>query len=171
MPVNINGYNLSNANSQLALGNSGSRITTANYGVKVPLLPGMNGAATGQFPAAYNAYPFPVNNVNLNAGWNASTFMFTAPAAGLYYTSFGGIVGDGGGAAGYNAIIVNGVNKYFSYRDTSGTWILHHLEMIIKLAQGDTLAWALNKAPGPAAANNAGGYQDNHNTCSIWLLA
>ena len=171
MPVNINGYNLSNASNQLALGASNSRIYGSSYGVKVPLLPAMNGAATGA-GAAYNVYPFPVQSVDWNVGWNVFTYMFTAPAAGVYYTSFGGIVGDGNGAAGYNAIIVNGVNKYFSYRDTGGPscWALHHIEMMLYLAQGDTLAWAMNKAPGPVAGGAGGAYQSNHNTCAIFLI-
>ena len=172
MPVNINGYNLSNDAGGLVLGASASRIAAANYGIKDPMLPGMLGAATAG--GAYKVYPFPVNDVNLNLGspWNTSTFRFTAPVAGIYFISYSGIVGDGTATQtnGYNAIIINGGNWYFSYRDTISIWELQHLVGMVKLAAGDTIAWAFNVAPAPATGSAGGAYQSNHNTCTIWLV-
>jgi len=171
MPLDINGYVLSN-NAGLALGASGTRINAANYGIKDPVLPGFLGAATAD--GTYKVHPFPVNNVNLNTGspWNAGNFRFTAPVAGIYYTSWSGIIGNGSPSAnnGYFAVIVNGGNWYFSYKDTVGTWEIHHLEIMLNLNAGDYVTWAMNIAPGPDAGSNAGGYQANHNTCTIWLV-
>jgi len=172
MPINFSGYNLSNAVGQgLALGTSASRITPGSYGVKVPTLPAMNGAAVGG--GTYKVYPFPVDSLDLNSGaWSTSLYRFTAPAPGLYYTSYGGIIGDGSGLSrpAYYGIIVNGALKYFSYNDMVSTWMLHHLEMVLKLAQGDTVAWAMNTAPGPTNPSAGGAYQSNHNTCTIWFI-
>jgi hypothetical protein len=171
VPVDINGYNLSNAGG-IALGASGSKILAANYGIKDPALPGMMGSATANGP--FKVYPFPVNDMDLNNGspWSVSTFRFTAPVAGIYYTSFSGIVGDGSATqtSQYNAIIVNGINQYFSYRDTISIWELHHIEMMMNLAAGDWVSWAMNTAPGPTTANTGGAYQSNHNISTIWLV-
>jgi len=171
MPININGYNLSNE-SGLRLGASSTTIV-GTYGILEPTLPGMAGSATAG--GAYKVYPFPVNDVNLNTGspWNLSTYRFTCPVAGIYYISYSGIVGDGDGSVGkaaYYAIIVNGGNWYFSYRDTLAIWELHHIEMQLKLSAGDWISWAMNTAPGPASATSGGAYQSNHNTCTIWLV-
>jgi len=171
MPININGYNLSNS-SGLSFGASGTKIIAASYGIKDPMLPGMLGSATAG--GTYKVYPFPVNDVNLNVGspWSTSTYMFTCPVASIYYTSYSGIVGDGTGGAvgGYYALIINGGNWYFSYRDSNNAWELHHIEMMLKLAAGDTIQWAMNKAPGPDSTTVGGAGQGNHNTCTIWLV-
>jgi hypothetical protein len=172
MPIDINGYSLSNA-SGLKLGASNSKILAANYGVSDPMLPGMLGSATAN--GAYKVYPFPVNDVNLNTGspWNTGTFRFTAPVSGIYYTSYSGITGNGTltGCNGYMvALIVNGGNWYFSYKDTINSWELDHVEMMLNLAAGDWFSWAMNIAPGPDAGTNAGSYQANHNTCTVWLV-
>ena len=171
MPIDVNGYALSNSGG-LALGASGSKILAANYGVKVPALPGMMGSAT--LGGTYKVYPFPVNDMDLNNGspWNTSTYRFTAPVAGIYFTSFSGIVGDGTAVstAQYNAIIVNGANLYFSYRDTISNWELQHIEMMLNLASGDWVSWAMNLAPAPATGSTGGAYQSNHNISSIWLV-
>ena len=57
------------------------------------MLPGFLGSATPG--GAYKVYPFPVNDVNLNIGspWSTTTYTFTCPVAGIYYTSYSGIVG------------------------------------------------------------------------------
>lgn len=173
MPVNINGYALSNSSGDLSFGVSGTKVIVANYGIKDPMLPGMLGSATAG--GAYNVYPYPVNDVNLNVGspWSTSTYRFTAPVAGIYYTSYSGICGLGSTAASYAyyGVIVNGVNTAFSYRDTNNTWELHHIELMLKLAAGDTVAWAMNAAPGSVSGvPSAGAYQSNHNTSTIWLV-
>jgi C1q domain len=170
VPVDINGYALSNAGG-LAFGASNTKVIAANYGISDPALPGMFGSATAGGP--YKVYPFPVNSVNVNIGlyWSTSTYRFTAPVAGIYYTSYGGIVGTGSlpTVGGYFAIIVNGANWYFTFRDSANNWELHHIEMMLKLAAGDTVAWAMNTAPAPDAGAS-GAYQVNHNMCTIWLV-
>ena len=171
MPLNINGYNLSNDAGGLKLGSSNSKIV-GTYGILCPTLPGMLGSAT--LDGTYKVHPFPVNDVNLNIGspWNTGSYRFTAPVAGVYYTSFSGIVGNGSNASmqGYFALIVNGGNTYFSYKDTTPTWELMHIEMMFNLAAGDYVSWAMNIAPGPDSGTTGGGYQANHNTCTIWLV-
>lgn len=172
MPVNINGYALSNSGGDLALGASSSKIMAANYGIKDPSLPGLFGSATAN--GAYKVYPFPINDLTVNNGspWSTGTNRFTAPVAGIYYTSFSGICGDGSATqtAQYNAIIVNGSNWYFSYRDTIALWELQHIEMLLKLAAGDWISWAINTAPGPTSGYTGGAYQSNHNMSTIWLV-
>jgi hypothetical protein len=174
MPIDINGYALSN-NAGLALGASASRILAANYGIKDPTLPGMLGSCTDG-SAAYKCYPFPINDVNLNNGspWSVSTFMFTAPVAGIYYTSYSGICGNGTGTspheAGYHGLIVNGANQYFSYHDDYNTWDLHHIEMMFRLQANDNVRWAMNISPAPDNGGSGGSYRANHNTSTIWLV-
>jgi hypothetical protein len=167
MPVDINGYALSNS-SGLAFGTSGTKIIAANYGICDPMLPGMLGSATGG--GTYKCYPFPVNDVNLNIGscWSTGTYAFTCPMTGIYYTSYSGIVGTG--TNGYYALIVNGGNWYFSYRNSDASWEIHHVEVMVDLAAGDTIRWAMNVAPAPDTTTAGGAYQSNHNTCTIWLV-
>jgi hypothetical protein len=168
MPVDINGYALSSA-SGLKFGASNTKVLAANYGISQPTLPGMLGSATANGP--YKVHPFPVNDVNLNIGSCWANNRFTAPVAGIYYTSYSGICGDSGAASnGYFAVCVNGGNWYFSYKDTPATWELHHVEMMLKLAAGDYVTWAMNTAPGPDSGSSCGAYQANHNTCTIWLV-
>jgi C1q domain len=172
MPIDINGYNLSNE-SGLRLGASNSKIIAANYGISDPLLPGMMGAATDGV-ATYKVYPFPVNSVSVNNGspWSTSTYRFTAPVAGIYYTSYSGIVGNGTATQmnGYFSIIVNGGIINYSYKDTISVWELMHVELMVNLAAGDWLSWAMNIAPGADSGNASGGYRSNHNTSAIWLV-
>jgi len=171
MPLNLNGYNLSNDAGGLVLGASASRITASSYGIKDPMLPGFLGSATAG--GTYKGYPFTVNDanaLNINGVWNTSSYLFTAPVAGIYYTSYGGIVGNGASQGGYYALIVNGGNWYFSYRDSNVEWELHHVEMMIKLAAGDNIRWAMNAAPGPDSSTTGGAYRSNHNICTIWLV-
>ena len=65
---------------------------------------------------------------------------------------------------------VNGVNNAFSYRDTLTPRELHHIEVMLKLAAGDTVFWAMNVNPAPDSGGGAGAYQGNHNGCTIWLV-
>jgi hypothetical protein len=167
MPLDINGYALSNEGG-LKFGASNTKILAANYGISQPTLPGMLGAATAN--GTYKCYPFPVNDVNLNIGSCWANNRFTCPVAGIYYTSYSGIVGSGVNQGGYYAIIINGGNWYFSYRDSDALWELHHIEMMLNLAAGDYIEWAMNKAPGPDSGTTGGAYQSNHNTCTIWLV-
>jgi hypothetical protein len=134
----------------------------------------MLGAVTAG-SSVYKVYPFPVNTLHLNNGaaWSTSTFRFTAPVSGIYYTSFAGLVGDGTPTqtAGYYSIIVNGGIRYYSYRDTVALWELNHTAVMLNLAAGDWLAWAMNTAPGNASGYTGGAYRSNHNACTIWLVA
>jgi hypothetical protein len=175
MPIDINGYTLSEA-SGLSFGVSGTKVVSANYGIRDPTLPGMRGSAM-LGGSTYNIYPFPVSSANLNIGspWNTSTYRFTAPVAGVYYTSYGGIVGNGtqgaaGAQYGYFGVVVNGAIVYFSMYQTNSLWELHHTELMVKLAAGDTVAWAMNIAPAPVGAAGIGAYQSNHNVETIWLV-
>jgi hypothetical protein len=173
MPVDINGYALSNSGGDLLLGASTSKIIAANYGIKDPTLPAMFGSVTDG-SATYKVYPWPINDVVVNNGssWSVSTFRFTAPVAGIYYTSFAGITGVGtsGSFGGYYALIVNGVNNYFGYRGDLSLWELLHIEMQIKLAAGDTVGWAMNITPAPDSGTTGGAYRSNHNHSTIWLV-
>jgi len=172
MPLNIKGYNLANS-AGLSFGTSGTKIVNTTYVPRDPYLPGMLGSCTDG-SGAYKCYPFPVNDVNVNVNnvWSTSSFAFTCPVAGIYYTSYSGICGNGSATSynGYYGLIVNGGLWYFSYRDTNNTWDLHHVEMMVKLSAGDTIAWAMNIAPAPDASTTAGSYRANHNTCTIWLV-
>lgn len=172
MPIDINGYTLQGlAANNLGIGTSGTVITSGGNGIIDPMLPGTWGQAT--LNGAYKCYPFPANSLAVNTGspWNTSTYRFTCPVAGIYYISYGGIVGVGSGATyGYYAIIINGANAYFSYHNTNNTWELHHQELMYKLSAGDTIAWAFNMAPAPDAGTTSGAYQSNHNMITIWLI-
>jgi hypothetical protein len=175
MPIDIGGYALSNISGDLAFGTSGTRLRPANYGIKDPVLPGMLGSCTDG-SGTYKVYPFPVNDVNLNIGspWSVASALFTAPVDALYYTSFGGIVGNGTGPSpsiyGYYAIIVNGSVYNFSYHNTGNIWELHHLEVALWMDAGDWLRWAMNISPAPDSGTASGAYRTNHNTCTVWMI-
>ena len=172
MPVNLNGYNLSEA-SGLVLGATGTKIVAASYGVKDPALPGLYGCAAG-YAAARKGFPYPVNNVNLNNGsyWSTGSYRFTCPVAGIYYTSFGGIVGTGTPPTyGYYMVMLNdGAQGYFAYHNNYNYWNPMHFEMQFRAAAGDTISWSMNAAPGPDSGTGSGGYGDNHNAVAIWLI-
>jgi hypothetical protein len=170
MPANINGYILKNL-SGLDLNASGSKVIAANYGIKDPMLPAMMGSCTDG-STQYKVYPFPINSLTLNNGslWSTSTFRFTAPVAGIYYTSHAGIVGNGSATYGYFSLIVNGAQRYFSYRNDGSNWETNHTEVMVKLAAGDWIAWAMNISPGNDSSTTAGGYRNNHNHEVIWLV-
>lgn len=173
MPVDLNGYNIGSTSLGLFFGTSSTQIAPADYGIRHPTLPAMLGSCTDG-SGTYKCYPFPVNDVNLNIGscWSTSTFRFTAPVAGIYYTSYAGIVGIGTTAAsyGYYSIIINGASLTFSYEDVNNNWTLLHTELMVKLEAGDWLSWAMNIAPGSASALASGAYRGNHNHCTIWLV-
>lgn len=171
MPININGYALSNPD-QLTFGASATKIHAATYGIKVPTLPAMCGSCTaGGTP--YPIAPLPVNDANVNVGshWSTSTYRFTAPVAGVYYISYGGIVGDGATTVvnGYFSILLNGAAAAYSYHHAAQSWDLHHLEVQLKMQAGDYVSWAMNAAPGPAGGVS-GAYRSNHNVETIWLV-
>jgi hypothetical protein len=172
MPVDINGYALS-SDTGLKFGTTGTKIAAANYGIREPTLPGMLGAVTDG-SGTYKVFPWPLNDVNLNNGspWSTSTFRFTVPVAGIYYTSYSGITGAGGAGSygGYFGLIVNGGLRYFSYRNSTMLWELHHIEMMLDLAAGDYVQWAMNIAPAPDSSTVGGGYRANHNTSTIWKV-
>lgn len=172
MPIDINGYALSNE-AGLKFGVTATKVIAADYGIRDPMLPGMMGSATAG-GSTYKIYPFPVNNVNPNIGgcWAIGTYRFTAPVAGIYYVAFGGIVGNGtaAGMVGYYGIVVNGVCVCFSYHNSNSLWELHHNAVMVKVAAGDTISWAFNIAPAPDSGTVSGAYQGNHNVCTIWLV-
>jgi hypothetical protein len=172
MPVDVNGYALSNA-SGLKFGASNTKIVAANYGINDPLLPAMLGTAD-LGGSTYKIYPFPINNVNVNVGsvWATAGYKFTCPVTGRYYTSFSGIcgTGEGAGKGGYYGVIVNGGLLYFGYRDSNALWELFHMEMILNMTAGDYFQWAMNITPSPDSGTTGGAYQANHNTSTVWLL-
>jgi hypothetical protein len=175
MPVNINGYNLSNSTGKLAFGASSTTIAPTSYGVSDPALPGMYGSCTDGV-ATYKCYPYPINALNFNNGspWSTSTFRFTCPVAGIYLVSYAGIVGNGA-ASPVNGcypggVIKNGALLYHCYKGDNCLWLTQHSEVLVKCAAGDTLAWAHNIAPAPAGAGTEGAYRSNHNHSTIFLV-
>lgn len=168
MGIDINGYALANV-SGLKFGTSNTKVIAANYGISQPTLPGMMGAATAG--GAFKAYPFVVNDVNLNIGscWSTSTYRFTAPVTGIYYTSYGGIVGTGA-QDGYFSIIVNGGLWHYGYRNSNASWELFHMELLLNLAAGDWFSWAMNLTPGAASAGAGGAYTSGHNAVTVWFV-
>ena len=105
---------------------------------------------------------------------NHAHYRFTAPVAGIYYISYGGIVGDGIDRAGaqYYAVIVNGVPTYYSlqgHHSASGSCM--HIEVMLKLAgwRHRCVGDEHRARPGLELLRVAR-YQSNHNTCTIWLV-
>jgi len=170
MPININGYNLSNA-SGLTFGASSTKIDSS--GITDPFLPAVFGSRTDVAAGVIRTYPWVMDSTttNVNSCWNGS--VFTCPVTGVYYMSWSSIVGSGAGTYGLHGfigLIKNGGLLYYSYRDTNNIWELQHLEVTIKCAAGDTITWAINIAPAPDSTTGAGAYGANHNASTIWLV-
>ena len=176
MPININGYNLSDS-SGLALGSSGSRIRSSGAigAPLVPLTPGVFGCKSNSAPSA-NQYPWVIDSVSFNAGtvWTSNT-TFTCPVAGAYYTSWGGICqGTSSTTAtttfsGYGGLIKNGVLQGFFHWNVNDQWDTVNYNKIAICAVGDTLTWAINISPSPAGGS-PGAYGANHNMSTIWFI-
>jgi hypothetical protein len=171
MPININGYNLSNS-SGLVLGSSTSKIDSSGR-VLVPNLPIVFGCKTGV--ASANQYPWALSStaINVNSCWNGT--IFTCPVAGIYYTSWTGICeGTNSSTAtttrsGYGGLVRNGVLQGFFHWNTNDYWDTVNYPRLINCAAGDTLSWAINVAPSPVG-NSPGAYGDNHNMSTIWFI-
>lgn len=174
MPVDINGYSLSNSGG-LTFGSSTTKVDSSGR-MFVQNLPAFFGSRTGSGAQA-RAYPFPFNSAAVNVGtaYSTSTFVFTCPVAGLYFTSYSTIIGGTNStatatASGYIGIVKNGVLQHFSHWNTNDVWETHCLETILSCAAGDTISYAVNIAPAPVGNTSYGAYGDNHNMVSIWLI-
>lgn len=175
MALDINGYNISNS-SGIKFGTSSTRIDT-NARVLVPNQPIMFGSKTST-ATQDRQYPWAINSldVNVNSAWSTSSFVFTCPVAGLYYTSLGVICYTGGSAAatavnsGYCGVIKNGALQHFTHWNTQDVWDTQNLETILSCAAGDTISWAIHIAPAPDNGSGMGAYGSNHNMATIWLL-
>jgi len=175
MALDINGYNISNS-SGIKFGTSLTRIDT-NARVLVPNQPIMFGSKTST-ATQDRQYPWAINSldVNVNSAWSTSSFVFTCPVAGLYYTSLGVICYTGGSAAatavnsGYCGVIKNGALQHFTHWNTQDVWDTQNLETILSCAAGDTISWAIHIAPAPDNGSGMGAYGSNHNMATIWLL-
>jgi hypothetical protein len=164
MPINLNGYELTN-NNGLTFGGTSAKVSTGGF-LQSNSTPMMFGCRTGVGTQAI--YPWPVNSTTVNTGaWTDNT-TWTAPVAGIYCINITLICGVGGN--GYIATIINGANSYFGYWNSNDTWDTFTFQVLYKLAVNDTVRWAVNAAPGPAASSTYGAYGDNHNMACIWLV-
>jgi hypothetical protein len=176
MALNINGYNLS-YDGGIKFGASSTKVDS-NARVLVPNQPIMFGSKTST-TTQDRQYPWAINSlgVNVNSAWSTSSYVFTCPVAGLYYTSLAVIAYAGGSEAatatnsGYNGVVKNGVLQHFTHWNTQDVWDTQNLETILSCAAGDTIAWAIHIAPAPDNGLGMGAYGSNHNMATIWLMA
>jgi len=176
MALNINGYNLS-YDGGIKFGASSTKVDS-NARVLVPNQPIMFGSKTST-TTQDRQYPWAINSlgVNVNSAWSTSSYVFTCPVAGLYYTSLAVIAYTGGSAAatatnsGYNGVVKNGVLQHFTHWNTQDVWDTQNLETILSCAAGDTISWAIHIAPAPDNGSGMGAYGSNHNMATIWLMA
>jgi hypothetical protein len=175
MPVDINGYALSN-DGGLKFGSSTTKIDSSGR-MFVQNLPAFFGSRTGTGIA--RGYPWPFNSaaVNVNTAYSTSTYVFTCPVAGLYFTSYSVITqgtnnttNAAATSSGYIALVKNGVSQTFSHWNTNDYWDCVNLESILSCAAGDTISYAVHISPAPDNGSGAGAYGDNHNMVSIWLI-
>lgn len=178
MPFNVNGIVLSAPTSttfQIANGatnwlkvDASGRMTR-----EVPIY--FQGHLTGQ-GSNYKAANAVMGAVNYNSGsaWNNSTGVFTCPVAGRYLIGCGAIaVGAAQGtgfAHGYFALIKNGINQVFSHWNSGSVWPSVALSGVLTCAAGDTLSFAINTAPSPAAGTNGFYGGDRHGNFFIGLM-
>jgi hypothetical protein len=174
MPVDINGYSLSNS-SGLTFGSSTTKIDSSGR-MFIQNHPAFFGSRTGS-GAVSRAYPWPFNSAVVNVGnaYSTSTYVYTCPVAGLYFTSFSIIVNATNGAAtatasGYVGLVKNGVLQHYTHWNTNDVWDNQCLESILSCAAGDTISYAVNIAPAPVGNTSYGGYGDNHQMVSMWLI-
>lgn len=167
MPVNINGYQLTN-NSGLTFGSSQTKFDASGRLI-MPNMPGFFGSKTDT-PSVIRQWPWRINSTtfNINNCWNTSTGLFTCPAAGLYFTSWNGI--NQGNASGYIGLVRNGSLYTFTHFNTNFYWESTNLQTIINCSSGDTLGWAIHIAPAPDNGSGAGSYAGNHNMSTIWYI-
>jgi hypothetical protein len=174
MGLNINGYAVTNS-SGLTFGSSSTKVDSSGR-MFVQNLPAMFGSRTGG-QATYRAYPWPINStaINVNTVFSTSTYVFTCPVAGLYFTSCSLICNGTNSTtatttgSGYVGLIKNGVLQTFSHWNTNDSWDCVNLESILSCAAGDTISFAVNTAPSPSGSTY-GAYGDNHNMATIWLI-
>lgn len=181
MSIDVGGFSLSNT--------GGIKFATANTTINAngmlleSLMPAVWGAKIGV--GTQRQYPWAVANttINNNNVWNTSSFVFTAPVAGIYYVCLNvisaggatmGVSGADGTAtsssSGYNAIVINGGAYCYSHWNTNNSWDCQNIETLVRLAVGDTVAYSINISPGPDSGSGAGAWGDNHNMMAIWLL-
>ncbi len=175
MPININGYLLSQ-DCGLKFGSSSTKIDSSGR-MFVSSLPAFFGSRTGS-AGTYRAYPWPFNSaaVNINTAFSTSTYVFTCPVAGLYFTSFSVICNGTNSTTatttgtGYVGLVKNGVLQHFTHWNTNDSWDTTNLESILSCAAGDTISYAVHISPAPNNGSGYGAYGDNHNMVSIWLI-
>lgn len=164
MPVDINGFQLTNSSGLVLGGNA--RVSTGGF-LQSNTTPMMFGARTDS-ATVISSYPWVINSTTVNTGAWTSNTTWTCPVAGIYCINLTLICGNGG-AAGYVGVIINGANTYFGYYGCPDQWDTFTFQVLYKLAVSDTVAWAVNTAPAPASGG-AGAYASNHNMASIWFV-
>lgn len=175
MPININGYNITD-NNGLTFGGTSSRVDTSGR-LFLANIPVVFGSKVGI--GVQREYPWRLNSqvINVNGAYSTSSWLFTCPVAGLYYTSWSGIcLGSNSTTAtntkaGYIGVVKNGGLQTFSHWNTNDYWDTQCLETILPCAAGDTIGWAAHISPAPYnGITDAGAYGDNHNMATIWLI-
>lgn len=174
MAINVNGYTISN-DGGLKFGASTTKIDSSGR-MFVQNLPAFFGSRVGTGIA--RGYPWPFNSqaINVNNAYSTTSWVFTCPVAGLYFTSYSTICyGTNSGTAtttnsGYIGLIKNGALQHFTHWNTNDYWDCSCLESILSCAASDTISYAVHIAPAPDNGNGNGAYGDNHNMVSIWLI-
>ena len=142
MAVNINGYELSNS-SGLKFGSSNTRIDSSGR-LFIQNQPALFGSRVGTGVA--RGYPWPFNSqvINVNNAYSTSTWLYTCPVAGLYFTSYSTICNGTNNStptttgSGYIGLIRNGALQHFTHWNTNDVWDCQCLESILSCAAGDS---------------------------------
>lgn len=173
MALNINGFALTKG-TDFAIGASGTLIDSGGR-IVIPNNPNVAGT-TSVAGSAANQYPQVINSMQVNSGAWTSNTTFTAPVAGLYFVSSAVIINSTGDTAtptniqnSYTSVIKNGAVYGFGSTQTNDAWSPTLYQTLIYLAVGDTVAIAINAAPGPTGSS-AGFYQSNHGSLVVTLI-
>jgi hypothetical protein len=175
MGIDIKGFSLSHSNNSFNFGSTGTKVDSSGR-LMSPGVPAMAGYRSGP-GTTITDYPWAIDamQVNTNTCWNTSTFLFTCPVAGVYYTSLSFLAQGGNSTvatstvSGYSSLLKNGVLVNFTHWNTCDCWDNQHFEICVFCNAGDTLGWSINKAPGPVTGTG-GGYTGQHNMSCIWLV-